>query len=368
MITRRKFLSSSAAVAAAITLGACRADNRSVAATPASGTPASAGSAVSPLATARPGKRRLGQSEIEISPLVLGTNVFGWTADKARSFEIMDRFVDAGLQAIDTADIYSAWIEGNRGGESESIIGDWIESRKKRDAVVVITKVGMEMDGRKGLSSANIERAVEDSLRRLKTDYIDVYFSHQPDPQTPHEETLTAYQRLISAGKVRTIGASNYDVAQLQQALDVSAAGGLLRYEVLQPRYNLYDRSDLEGPLLDLAVARDIGVITYSSLASGFLTGKYRSEADLSQSQRGGRVSRYLNERGLRILAALDEVADQHNAELAEVSIAWIIARDGVTAPIASSTSVEQLDSQIRALELQLTAEDIAFLDSASAA
>lgn len=368
MFTRRKFLSSSAAATAVIALGACRAGNQFDAGVPASGDAAAASSTSSNTAAAGPGKRRLGRSDIEISPLVLGTNVFGWTADKARSFEIMDRFVDAGLQALDTADMYSTWADGNSGGEAESIIGDWIESRKKRDSVVVITKVGMEMNGRKGLSPANIERGVEDSLRRLKTDYIDVYFSHQPDSQTPHEETLAAYQRLISAGKVRTIGASNYDVAQLRQALDVSTANGLPRYEVLQPRYNLYDRGDLDGPLLDLAVAQGIGVITYSSLASGFLTGKYRSEADLSQSQRGGSVSQYLNERGLQILAALDEVAGKHDAELAEVSLAWIIARDGVTAPIASSTSVEQLDSQIRALELQLTAEDIALLDKASAA
>ncbi len=367
MFTRRKFLSSSAAAAAVIALGACRAGNQLDAGVPASGDAAAASSTSSNTAATGSGKRRLGRSDIEISPLVLGTNVFGWTADKARSFEIMDRFVDAGLQAIDTADIYSTWVDGNNGGESESIIGDWIESRKKRDSVVLITKVGMEMNGHKGLSPANIERAVEGSLRRLKTDYIDVYFSHQPDPQTPHEETLATYQRLISAGKVRTIGASNYNVTQLRQALDVSTANSLPRYEVLQPRYNLYDRGDLDGPLLDLAVAQGIGVITYSSLASGFLTGKYRSEADLSQSQRGERVSRYLNERGLRILAALDEIAGKHNAELAEVSLAWIIARDGVTAPIASSTSVEQLDSQIRALELQLTAEDIALLDKASA-
>lgn len=362
MITRRKFLGSSAAATAAIAFGTGLAGTGLASSRESTASRASANTT-----GARPGKRRLGRSDIEISPLVLGTNVFGWTADKARSFEILDRFVDAGLQAIDTADVYSNWIQGNSGGESESIIGDWIASRKKRESLVVITKIGMEMNGRKGLSPAHIERGVEESLRRLKTDYIDVYFSHQPDPQTPHEETLAAYDRLIRAGKVRTIGASNFDTAQVRAALDVAAANDLPRYEVLQPPYNLYDRSALDGPMLDLAVAEDIGIITYSSLASGFLTGKYRSEADLSQSQRGGGIRRYLDERGLRILAALDEVAGRQDAELAEVSLAWIIARDGVTAPIASSTSIEQLDSQLRAFALQLTAEDIALLNQASA-
>lgn len=362
MITRRKFLGSSAAATAAIALGVSHANTGIALSQETTAGPASSGTAGT-----KTEKRLLGRSGIEISPLVLGTNVFGWTADKARSFEILDRFVDAGLQAIDTADVYSNWIKGNKGGESESIIGDWIASRKKRESLVVITKIGMEMNGRKGLSPAHIERGVEESLRRLKTDYIDVYFSHQPDPQTPHEETLAAYDRLIRAGKVRTIGASNFDTAQVRAALDVAAANDLPRYEVLQPRYNLYDRSGLDGPMLDLAIAQDIGVITYSSLASGFLTGKYRSEADLSQSQRGGGIRRYLDERGLRILAALDEVAGRHDAELAEVSLAWIIAREGVTAPIASSTSIEQLDSQLRAFALQLTAEDMALLTQASA-
>lgn len=364
MISRRMFLGASAAATAVLAFGVSRADTGALL---SGDIPATTNPASSVTAGARSEMRPLGRSGIEISPLVLGTNVFGWTADRARSFEIMDRFVDAGLQAVDTANIYSAWAEGNSGGESESFIGDWIASRKKRDALVVITKVGMNMNGRKGLSPANIEREVEDSLRRLRTDYIDVYFSHEPDPQTPHEETLEAYDRLIRAGKVRTLGASNYDAVQLQQAMDAAATNSLPRYEVLQPRYNLYDRGGLEGSVLDLAIAQDLGVITYSSLASGFLTGKYRSEADLSQSQRGGSISRYLNERGLRILAALDEVAGQHNAELAEVSLAWVIAREGVTAPIASSTSIEQLDSQLRAFALQLTAEELALLDQASA-
>ncbi|MCD9027481.1 aldo/keto reductase [Luteimonas sp. BDR2-5] len=366
MFSRRKFLTTSlSAASTALVLAACGNDAAPAAAAPASAAgpdPATGGGA-----DTRPGKRRLGRSTVEISPLVLGTNTFGWTADRERSFEILDRFSDAGLETLDTANMYSTWAPGNSGGESETIIGDWFESRGKRDAIVLITKVGMELDGQKGLSAAYIERAAEDSLRRLKTDYIDVYFSHEPDPGTPHEETLRAYQRLIEAGKVRTIGASNYDAGQVRAALEVSAAEGLPRYEVLQPRYNLYDRGDFDGPLHDLAIAEDLGVITYSSLASGFLTGKYRSEADLGQSPRGGGVGRYLDERGLRILAALDDVAARHEAELAEVSLAWIIAREGVTAPIASATSIEQLDSLVAALDLQLTAEDLQQLDQASA-
>lgn len=357
MHTRRTVLHSAAIAAAAMAI-----------ATPFAST-AFAADVAKPASTGkRPAKRKLGRSGIEITPLVLGTNVFGWTADKARSFEILDRFTDAGLQAVDTADMYSNWVDGNTGGESETIIGEWIASRGKRDALVLITKVGMQMEGRKGLKAANIERGVEDSLRRLQTDRIDVYFSHAPDPDTPHEETLRAYQRLIEAGKVRTIGNSNFDVAQIQAALDVAKDTGLPRYEVLQPRYNLYDRSGLDGAMLDLAKREELGVITFSSLASGFLTGKYRSEADLGKSQRGGGIAKYLDDRGKRTLAAMDAVAETHDADLAEIALAWIIARDGVTAPISSATSVEQLDSQIRGLELQLTAADLAALDEASRA
>ncbi|HRQ65586.1 MAG TPA: aldo/keto reductase [Xanthomonadaceae bacterium] len=313
--------------------------------------------------------RPLGRSGIEIAPFVLGANVFGWTADRERSFEILDRFAAGGYQAIDTADVYSTWVEGNSGGESESIIGEWLESRGNRHALVLITKVGGRIDGQRGLSAAWIERAVENSLQRLRTDYIDVYFSHFPDPDTPHEETLTAYQRLIDAGKVRAIGASNFSTEQVRAALDASAAGGLPRYELLQPRYNLYDRSDFEGPMRDLAIAEELGVITYSGLASGFLSGKYRSEADLSISPRGGGIARYLDARGLRILDALDEVAARHRAQPAEVALAWIVVSKGVTAPISSATSVEQLDSLLQApvIAQALTAEDIAMLDAASA-
>jgi aryl-alcohol dehydrogenase-like predicted oxidoreductase len=308
-------------------------------------------------------KRSLGRTAIRISPMVLGGNVFGWTADKATSFEILDRYVAAGLETVDTADVYSRWVPGNRGGESEAIIGEWIESRKARDRLVLITKVGYDLD-QGGLSAAHIEAAVEASLRRLRTDHIDVYFSHKPDPATGHEETLRAHETLIKAGKVRTIGASNFDAGQMRAALDVAGAKGLPRYEVIQPCYNLYDRSDFDGPLRELAVAEGLGVITYFSLARGFLTGKYRGEADLGQSPRGGGVSGYLNQRGFRILAALDEIATHHGAGPAEVALAWIIAQPGITAPIASATSVAQLESLVRATKLTLSAEETATFDA----
>jgi aryl-alcohol dehydrogenase-like predicted oxidoreductase len=308
-------------------------------------------------------KRQLGRSGIQISPLVLGGNVFGWTADKARSFDILDRFTDAGLETVDTADVYSRWVPGNKGGESEAIIGEWIESRKGRDRLVLITKVGYELD-EGGLSAAHIQQAIEASLRRLRTDHVDVYFSHKPDPATGHEETLRAFETLIAAGKVRTIGASNFDAAKLRAALDIAEANGLPRYEVIQPGYNLYDRSDFDGPLRDLAIAEGVGVITYFSLAKGFLSGKYRSQADLGQSPRGGGVSAYLNERGFRILDTLDEIAANHRATPAEVALAWIMAQRGITAPIASATTLDQLESLIRATKLTLSAEEVAGLDA----
>jgi aryl-alcohol dehydrogenase-like predicted oxidoreductase len=312
-------------------------------------------------------KRPLGGTGIAISPLVFGGNVFGWTADKQTSFDILDRFTGAGFETVDTADVYSYWKPGNVGGESESILGEWMHARGCRDRIILITKVGMPMaPDRKGLSAAWIERAVEDSLRRLQTGYIDVYLSHKYDPDAPHEETLAAYQKLIAAGKVRAIGASNFDATQLRTALDTAGARGLPRYEVLQPEYNLYDRKSYDGALRELSMAEGLGVITYFSLAKGFLSGKYRSEADLGQSPRGGGVKGYLNERGFRILRALDDVAARHGAKPAEVALAWLMARPGVTAPIASATSLGQLDSLIQAASLALAAEDMAALEDAS--
>lgn len=310
--------------------------------------------------------RRLGRTDLTIAPLVFGGNVFGWTADEATSFALLDRFVDAGFNAIDTADSYSTWVPGNKGGESETIIGKWLKASGKRDKVVIATKVGSEMGpGKKGLSPAYIEGAVEDSLRRLQVDVIDLYQSHWPDPATPYEDTLGAYQRLLEKGKVRFVGASNLDAVQFGEALAVARTKGLPRYETLQPEYNLYDRAGFEGGLRDLVLREEIGVITYFSLARGFLSGKYRSEADLGQSARGGGVKRYLDPRGFRILDALDAVAGRHGAKPAEVALAWVIAQPGVTAPIASATSVEQLDSLLRGATLVLSADDAALLTKA---
>ncbi len=311
--------------------------------------------------------RELGRSGLAVGPLALGGNVFGWTADEATSFKVLDAFVAAGLNLIDTADAYSRWVPGHRGGESETIIGKWLKSRGNRSKVVIATKVGVEMGpGEQGLSRAYIVRAVERSLQRLDTDYIDLYQSHRDDPQTPIEETLSAYADLIKQGKVRVIGASNFTAERLRDALGASTARGLPRYESLQPNYNLYDRAAFEGELAELCRRERIGVISYFSLASGFLTGKYRSEADLANRARGYRVKEMLNERGFRILRALDAVARETGATPAQISLAWLIAR-GVTAPIASATSVEQLEELIGATHLTLGAEALAKLDQASA-
>ena len=313
-------------------------------------------------------KRRLGRTDLAIAPLVLGGNVFGWTADEKTSFDLLDRFFEAGFNAIDTADSYSSWVPGNKGGESETIIGNWMKSRRNRDKVIVITKVGSDMgQGKKDLSAAWIERESEASLKRLQTDVIDLYLSHWPDPTVPYDETLGAYQRLIEQGKIRHIGASNLDAGQLEAALKVASQKSLPRYEVLQPEYNLYDRSSFDGPLRELCVREELGVITYFSLAKGFLSGKYRSKADLGKSPRGGGVEKYLDQRGFRILKALDAVSGRHSAKPAEVALAWIIARSGVTAPISSATTLAQVESLIRAAELKLSAADIAELDAASA-
>jgi aryl-alcohol dehydrogenase-like predicted oxidoreductase len=311
--------------------------------------------------------RRLGRSDLRVSPLCFGGNVFGWTVDEATSFRLLDAFLDAGFNFIDTADVYSAWKPGNRGGESETILGKWMRERGNRDRVVVATKVGSEMGpGQKGLSATYIRKAVEASLRRLQTDRIDLYQSHQDDTGTPLEETLRAYGDLIAAGKVRVIGASNYEAKRLREALDVSARSGLPRYECLQPGYNLYDRADYEGELEALCRENEIGVIPYFALASGFLTGKYRSEADMAGRARGGRVARYLDERGFGILAALDAVAAEHGATPAQVALAWLMARPGLTAPIASATATEQLDELVASVELKLDPAAIERLNEAS--
>jgi aryl-alcohol dehydrogenase-like predicted oxidoreductase len=314
--------------------------------------------------------RQLGRTGLQIAPLVFGGNVFGWTADEATSFAMLDRFIDAGLDAIDTADAYSRWVPGHQGGESENIIGKWLAAdRSRRKRVTLITKVGVDLGpGRKGLSEKRILAAVEDSLRRLQTDVIDLYLSHYPDPDTPIEETLSAYDKLLKAGKVRAIGCSNYDAGQLRAALDAAQEKSLPRYEVLQPEYNLIDRAGFESGLRELCIAEGMGVITYYSLASGFLSGKYRSDQDLGKSARGGGVAKYLNPRGMRILDALDKVANAHSAKPAEVALAWLIAQRGVTAPIASATSVEQVESLIRSVNLKLPEQDLQLLDAASAA
>ena len=315
--------------------------------------------------------RPLGTTGLSIAPLVFGGNVFGWTADEATSFRLLDAFLDAGFNAIDTADAYQTWVPGHAGGESETVIGKWLKtSPAKRDKALIFTKVGMPMGGddpdKKGLSKRWIVEEVENSLRRLQTDVIDLYQSHRPDDATPHEETLAAYDALIKAGKVRAVGASNYDADQLGDALAVAAENGLPRYQTLQPLYNLCERDAFDGPLADLCVRESIGVIPYFALASGFLTGKYRSEADLAKSARGEGVKKYLDAKGLGILAALDAVAARHDATPAEVALAWMMARPGVTAPIASASSLDQLASLVKAAELALSDDDMAQLNTAS--
>lgn len=308
--------------------------------------------------------RTLGSTGLVIPPLVFGGNVFGWTVDEAQSLRLLDALADHGLSAIDTADVYSAWAPGNHGGESEAIIGKWLAAEpSRRDKLTIFTKVGWD----KGLAAPRIAEAVEASLKRLRTDVIDLYFAHKPDPATPIEETLGAFETLIKAGKVRAVGGSNYDADQLRQALAAADAGGLPRFQVLQPEYNLYNRDAFDGPLADLCQREGLGVVTYFSLASGFLSGKYRSQADLSKSQRGGGVGKYLNPRGLRILGVLDMVAAARGATQAEVALAWLMTRPGVTAPIASATNVEQVESLARACMLNLSAEEINSLTVASA-
>ncbi len=313
-------------------------------------------------------KRKLGNSSLLVAPLAFGGNVFGWTADENRSFELLDAFIDAGFNLVDTADSYSRWVPGNKGGESETIIGKWFQRSGKRGKVVLATKLGSDMgEGRKGLSRKYIFESVEGSLQRLQTDYIDLYQSHRDDPDTPQEETLAAYADLIKQGKVRVIGASNFTAGRLASSLEVSKQNNWPRYESLQPDYNLVDRAGFEAELEPLCLRENIGVISYFSLASGFLTGKYRSEADLEGRARAGMVKKHLNQRGYRILDALDHVAKGQNQSMARIALAWLIARPSITAPIASATRVEQLRDLLEATRWTLTPASIAKLNEASA-
>jgi aryl-alcohol dehydrogenase-like predicted oxidoreductase len=313
--------------------------------------------------------RALGRSGLQVAPLCLGGNVFGWTVDDAASYKVLDALVGAGLNFVDSADVYSVWVPGHHGGESETVIGNWLKRGIRRQDVVIATKVGMEMaPDRKGLSADYIARSAEASLRRLQTDHIDLYFAHQDDPNVPLAETLGAFQRLIEAGKVRAIGASNYTAPRLAEAFKVSREQSLPRYEVLQPLYNLYARADYESALEPLCVEQQIGVVSYSALASGFLSGKYRTPEDAAKSARGkGVVAKYLNARGLKILAALDNVGRRYAASPASVALAWQIARPSVTAPIASATTVAQLNELVAATKLQLDRAAIDELNAASA-
>jgi aryl-alcohol dehydrogenase-like predicted oxidoreductase len=313
-------------------------------------------------------KRKLGQSNIEVAPLALGGNVFGWTVDESTSFALLDQFVSSGFNLIDTADVYSRWAPGNSGGESETIIGKWLKQSGKREQILIATKVGMEMGpDKKGLGKAHILKAVEDSLRRLQTDHIDLYQSHVDDANTPLSEVLEAYAELVQAGKVRVIGASNFTAPRLEQALSISRQHAYPRYESLQPEYNLVQRSGFEGELGPACIRHEVGVICYYPLAAGFLSGKYRSEKDLSKSVRGGGMMKYMNERGFRILDALGAIAAQHRSTPASVALAWVIARPGITAAIASATSTAQLTQLIEATRLQLDHASMERLNAASA-
>jgi len=311
-------------------------------------------------------KRTLGKTDLNIAPIVFGGNVFGWTINEQKSFEILDHFVESGFNFIDTADVYSRWVPGNKGGESETIIGNWLKKHNKRHDVIIATKVGSDMGQGKSLKKDYIINQVEHSLSRLQTDYIDLYFSHFDDESTPVEETLSAYETLIKAGKVRWIGASNFSADRLKESLQYSTAHNLPRYEVYQPGYNLYDRESFEQAHEKICLEYGLGVVTYYSLASGFLTGKYRSENDLNKSQRGAGAKKFLNERGFKILSALDEVSAKHQVEPASVALAWLINHPSVTAPIASVTDLSQLKSFTDAANLKLSPEDISLLDKAS--
>ena len=312
--------------------------------------------------------RKLGNTDLTIAPVVFGGNVFGWTIDKDQSFKILDQFIAAGFNAIDTADVYSRWADGNEGGESESIIGEWMKSRDNRDDITVITKVGSDVgQGQKDLTEKHILMAVDKSLQRLQTDHIDLYLTHWDDDRTPVEETLGAYEKLIKAGKVRWVGASNLSPKRLQASLAASENSTLPKYEVFQPEYNLYDREGFEEGVASLCHDHGLGVITYYSLANGFLSGKYRTDADLNKSVRGGRVKKYLNERGLRILNAIDELSEKYGVSQAGIALAWLVNKPAVTAPIVSVTKIQHLEAFTEAAELNISDEDMKLLDDASA-
>lgn len=312
--------------------------------------------------------RSLGKLAIPVSPIMLGGNVFGWNVDEPQSFAILDRFVDRGFNFIDTADVYSRWIPGNHGGESETILGKWFKQTGKREKVVLATKVGMDMgDGKKGLSAKYIREAVEASLRRLQTDVIDLYQTHQDDKDTQLEETMRALNDLVREGKVRMIGASNYDGRRLRAAIEVARNAGWESYETLQPHYNLYVREEYERDLAAVVAEYDLGVVPYFSLASGFLTGKYKSVADAKGADRESRVAGYFDERGMRILGALDQVAKETGAKQASIALAWLLSRPNLLAPIASATSVQQLDDLFAAADLKLSPEQLSTLSKASA-
>ncbi|MXN92540.1 aldo/keto reductase [Flavobacterium sp. Sd200] len=313
-------------------------------------------------------KRQLGNSDLQVYPISFGGNVFGWTIDEKKSFEILDGFTGAGFNFIDTADVYSRWAPGNEGGESETIIGNWLKKSKKRNDLIIATKVASDMgNGKKGLSKKYILEAVDASLKRLQTDYIDLYQSHWDDPETPIEETLDAYAQLIKEGKVRYIGASNLSPERLKESLQVAQKHGLPLYQTFQPEYSLLERQKYENGIEPICLGNNLGVITYFSLASGFLTGKYRTKDDLGKSARGGDMDKNFNDRGFKILAALDEVSAKLNTTQAAVALAWLIHRPSVTAPIVSATSLNQLQSLIDAPNLDITAQDIELLTQASA-
>ena len=313
-------------------------------------------------------KRDLGSTALQVYPITLGGNVLGWTIDEKRSFEILDAFIGAGFNFIDTADIYSRWAQGNKGGESETIIGNWLKKNKNREKVIIATKVGGDMgSGKRDLSKKYIIKAAEESLKRLQTDYIDLYQSHWDDENTPIEETLEAYAQLKEEGKVRHIGASNFSAERLKESLETAYENGLPAYETFQPHYNLYEREIFENGLEPICLGNNLGILNYYSLASGFLTGKYRSKEDAEKSQRGGSAVKYLDERGLKILAALDKVAEELNTKQATVALAWLIHRPSVTAPIVSATSLSQLESIIKAPDLPITADQLEFLTAQSA-